>query len=58
MTDNEEPKIVFNLDTHTRLRNDLAKDIEEYHSLVNQDIKTFSWKIFADFLLSKGWTKP
>jgi len=33
----------------------LSKDLEEYHKLVNQKIETFSWKIFAGFLLSKGW---
>ncbi len=34
----------------------LAKDLEEYHKLVNQKLETFTWKIFAGFLLSKGWT--
>lgn len=38
------------------LRKALAEDIEEYHRLVNQKMETFSWDVFAGFLLSKGWT--
>jgi len=38
------------------LKNALAENIEEYHKLVHQKIETFTFKIFAGFLLSKGWT--
>ncbi len=33
----------------------LANDLEEYYKLVNGNILTFSWKIFANFLITKGW---
>lgn len=39
------------------LQKELAENIEEYHRLVNQKMETFSWHIFAGFLLSKGWTQ-
>jgi hypothetical protein len=38
------------------LKKALAADITEYHRLVHQKIETFSFDIFAGFLLSKGWT--
>lgn len=38
------------------LKNALAEHMEEYHKLVHRKIETFSFKIFAGFLLSKGWT--
>ena len=37
------------------LRDKLEKDIEEYHRLVRGDMLCFSWKIFADFLITKGY---
>lgn len=33
----------------------MAIDIENYHHLVHQGTKTFSWKIFAGYLIARGW---